>query len=227
MPKTTTVIDRHLGRVGGYIEVACLLTLALVLGACSHSIPMSTRYPLAIQNPPVKIPGVYGIYYSPEFRDHEEKLWKKGDRWDFPLGPSSVSAFDQAIPLVFEKTLPVKGRIPLDDGSTIQAVIEPRLEGFDFQLPWLKTGTYSSEISYRIILYDKKGVAAVSWVVGGVGEVNGQFGFEFARWPGESADRAVHDAVRKFAEGFANLPDVQLWLRKSVHGQEISSGKSE
>lgn len=171
---------------------------------------------LTIDNPPAKLPAVIGIYYSPEFRNHEEQLWKKGDRWDFPLGPSSVAAFDQAIPMVFEKTLPVQNRTPLADGGVVDGVVEPRLESFDFQLPWLKTGTYSSEINYRVLLYDKSGVTVASWIANGVGEINGQAGFEFARWPGESADLAVQNAMQKFVSEFAKQPDVQIWLHKSV-----------
>ena len=162
---------------------------------------------------------VVGIYYSPEFRTHEDQVWKKGDRWDFPIGPASVSLFDRAIPLVFERVIPVQGRPPLGGATDIQAVIEPRIESFDFGLPWLKTGTYSAEISYRIILYNQTGDSVVSWVVHGIGEKRGQIGFEFARWPGEAADLAMQDAMRKFLEEFAGLPEVRVWLRRLTNQQ--------
>jgi len=187
----------------------------LLIGACAHSVPLVAGTGLAIKAPVAKVPIVAGIYYSPEFRVHEEKVWKKGDRWDFPLGTSSVSLFDQAIPLLFENAMPVQVRPPLPVAPDLGGVIEPRIEAFDFQLPWLKTSVYSAEISYRIILYNRAGDSVVSWVVKGVGEKPGQVGFEFARWPGEAADLAMRDAVQKFVDGFAEVPEVKAWLQRS------------
>lgn len=192
---------------------------AMLVGACAHSVPLGAGPALSIKAPAGRLPAVVGIYYSPEFRVHEEKVWKKGDRWDFPLGTSSVRLFDQAIPLVFEKAIPVQGRPPLGAAPDLGAVIEPRIEAFDFQLPWLKTSTYSAEISYRIILYNRAGDSVVSWVVKGAGEKAGQVGFEFARWPGEAADLAMRDAVQKFVDGFAEIPEIKAWLQRTAGRQ--------
>src|SRR5262249_8783102 len=142
------------------------------------------------------LPLTVGTYYSPDLRNHEEKVWKKGDRWDFPLGPATVTIFAKAAPLAFTKVVPVQTLPPFPDNSGIDAVIEPRIETFDFHLPWIKTGTYEAEISYRIILYDKSGTTIATWIVNGVGAQPGKLGFEFSRWPGEAADLAVADAMR-------------------------------
>ena len=59
-----------------------LMAAALALGAatgCTHTIPLKAapldRSPMAVQ-----APVAVGVYYSPEFRTHEEKIWRGGDR---------------------------------------------------------------------------------------------------------------------------------------------------
>ena len=137
------------------------------------------------------------------------------DRWDFALGEASVRLFDRVWPLLFESSRPVPSRPPLPaDQPKLAAVIEPKIEAFDFSLPFLKSGTYTAEITYRMTLYAAEGESLVSWVVRGEGAKPGRGGFEFAQWPGEAADLAMQDATKKFVTGFRDVPEVRAWLRR-------------
>lgn len=194
-----------------------LMAAALTLGAaagCAHTIPLKAA---SLDRPPgaVQAPVAVGIYYSLEFRTHEEKIWRSGDRWDFALGEASVRLLDRAWPMLFESSAPVPSRPPLQTGQPkLAAVIEPKIEAFDFSLPFLKTGTYTAEITYRMTLYSPEGERLVSWTVRGQGAKPGQVGFEFARWPGEAVDLAMQEATMKFVSGFRDVPEVRAWLRR-------------
>ncbi len=197
-----------------------LLIAPLILGAltaCSHTIPLKPTF----VSPPVaaQVSVVVGVYYSPEFRQREDKIWRMGDRWDFALGPASVLVLDGAWQHLFEGRLPVSGRPPLPEGGPkVAAVIEPSIEAFDFGLPFLKSGTYTAEITYRFKLYARDGALLASWTVRGAGAKPGQFGFDFSRGPGDAADLAIQDAATKLAAGFRDVPEVRAWLRQSGVG---------
>lgn len=187
--------------------------MAFALGACAHAIPLkgTAVLPQAAERMPARV----GVYYSPEFRAYVHSGEKGGDTWNFPLGQASVNIYDQAFATIFTKTVPV-GQLPPQPagGPVLDAVIEPRIVGFDFTLPFLKTSTYSSQITYSYILYSPDGARIASWTVTGFGAKHGQMGFDFARWPGESADLAMQDAASKFVTGFRTVPEVMSWLRK-------------
>ena len=193
-----------------------LMAAALALGAatgCTHTIPLKA----VLDRPPVAVQAslAVGVYYSPEFRTYEEKIWRGGDRWDFALGEASVRLLAQAWPFLFESNASVPSRPPLQTGQPkLAAVIEPKIEAFDFSLPFLKTGTYTAEITYRMTLYSPEGESLVSWTVRGQGAKPGQAGFEFARWPGEAADLAMQDATMKLVSGFRDVPEVRARLRR-------------
>jgi hypothetical protein len=192
------------------LALACA---ALVISACSHAIPVTGTF-----SPPpslTTIPVPVGVYYGPELRSYEHAGSRMGDRWIVLLGPASVRLFDQAFPALFAQVIPVANRPPLAEGTPRPVgVIEPRIEDFDFTLPFLKTGTYTAEIAYRMTLYTLSGETIASWIVRGVGMKSGEFGFEFSRWPAEAADLAMQDAASKFLEEFRDVPEVRRWLRQ-------------
>lgn len=185
---------------------------ALMLG-CAHTIPLK-----ATVDPPsssVQIPLAVGVYYSPEFQAYEHIGSRGGDRWIFPLGQASVALFDRVFPIIFESIVPVSSRlIHAAEGPKLAAVVEPRIEEFNFNIPFLKTSIYTAEITYRFTLYSPQGDPFASWTVKGVGEKQGKFSFESARWPGEAADLAMQDAATKFMTGFRQVPEVRGWLRQ-------------
>ena len=191
-----------------------------VLTACSHTIPLKPTF----VSPPgaAQLPVVVGVYYSPEFRQHEEKIWRGGDRWDFALGPASVRLLDGAWQYLFEGYVPVSGRPPLPEGGPkVAAVIEPTIEAFSFGLPFLKSGIYSAEITYRFKFSAPDGATLASWTVRGAGAKPGQFGFDFSRGPGDAADLAMQEAATKLAAGFRDIPEIRAWLSRSGTGTRL------
>jgi hypothetical protein len=193
--------------------IGVLGVVAALMAGCTHAIPIKA----SLEAPPnvAQVPVAVGVYYSAEFRAYEHLGARFGDRWAFPLGQGSVALFDRVFPVMFERTFPVQSLPPLNPGGPqLAAVIEPKIEEFDFTLPMLKTGTFSAEITYRFTLYSPQGDPVASWTVKGVGAKPGEIGFELARWPGEAADLAMQDAATKFISGFRDVPEVRQWLRR-------------
>lgn len=197
------------------VSPAVLLATAVLLVAttgCSHTIPLGGAT-LSRPAAAVQAPVALGVYYSPEFRAHEAKIWRMGDRWDFALGEASAKLLDRAWPYMFESVVALSSRPPVPAERKVAGVMEPKIESFDFGLPFLKTGTYTAEITYRMTLYSPEGASLASWTVRGEGAKPGQFGFDFSRGPADAADLAMQDAATRFMTGFRQIPEVRAWLR--------------
>lgn len=163
-----------------------------------------------------KLPLTVGIYYSVEFRAHEHVRTKDLGKFVVPSGEASVALFDDILPLMFENTVLVPGRPPLAQRDPrLVAVIEPRIEHFDVDLP-VVIGTIRAEVTYRFTLYSPVGHPFASWRVNGVGEA-GPMGGGYDK----AVDLAMQDAARRFMIGFRAVPEVQRWLRQ----MEVSDGR--
>jgi hypothetical protein len=205
---------RSARRVGG------ALSLVLLLGACSHAVPLQPQTDLPSLTD--KIAVVVGVHYSPDFQAFEWRESELGDTWIFPLGPASVRLLNSAFAAAFAETRPVSGPPPPPRGDkAVDWIIEPRIEAFGVQIPALKTGVYRASIAYRFTVLTADGAPLASWLVQGEGGKSGELGFEFARWPGEAADLAMQDAARRFIESVSQVPELARWLR--AHGRTSTS----
>lgn len=190
----------------------CAVLLLMAVSACAHAIPIN---PTIIEaSAPPRVAASIGVYFSEEFRTFEHSGSRGGDTWVFPLGPASIDLFTKVFDQVFERAETVQTLPPLGPEHTeLAAVIEPRIEEFDFHIPFFKTQTYTAEITYRFVLHAASGEPVASWTVTGEGAKPGSVGFEFAKWPGQAADAALEDAARKFSDGILNVPEVRRWLK--------------
>jgi hypothetical protein len=196
------------------VRVSFLLLVFLIIFGCTHAIPLKGT----METIPVteRVPLELGIYYSPDFRNYKHVGSRGGDKWDFPLGNTSVVLFDRVFSGMFASARSVDSLPPFSaPQGKLDAVLEPKIESFDFALPFLKTGAYTAEITYRFTLYSLSGDQIASWTVRGSGSKHGQVGFEFARWPGEAADMAMQDAATKFMTGFSDHPEVRRLVNQT------------
>lgn len=190
----------------------CALSLLMAASACTHAIPINPTITEPLASP--RVPASIGVYFSDEFRTFEHRGSRGGDAWVFPLGPASVELFTKVFAQVFEGTETVGTLPPLGpEHADLVAVIEPRIEEFVFHIPFLKTQTFTAEITYRFVLHAASGEPVASWTVTGEGAKPGSVSFEFAKWPGQAADAALEDAARKFANGITNEPEVRRWIQ--------------
>jgi len=190
-----------------------LFLLTILMSGCSHTCPLKP----ALDQPPrvSKIPVTVGVYYNSEFSNLEQSRAVMQHRWIVPIGQASVSLFDLALPMIFEKTVKVSTRPPYqDEKQKLVVVIEPTIEEFNFSIP-LALGSYSAELTYRFTLYSLDGTPFASWTVTGEGKRGVGLDYLTHAAPvGEATDMAMQDAVKKFLSGIKEEPEVKSWLRR-------------
>ncbi len=145
-----------------------------------------------------------------------------------PIGAGSVTLFDNVFPMLFDPAVPVDSRPPLTGGTrTVAAVIEPRVEAFDFTEPLFPSfgSSYTAEVTYRFTLYSDDGTPFASWLVSGYGERPVDFEKLTTGSPvGDASSLAMEDAARKFLTDFREIPELQRWLRRSAGAEPAAKG---
>jgi len=193
-----------------------LLMVAVVLSGCTFNHVSELRPSLDNSTVKEKLPLVVGVYYSPQFRDYEQARLKMVHRWIVPVGKASVTLFDKAFSILFDGVVLVEGiPTPAKRNDKVAAVIEPSIEEFDFELP-LALGDYTADVTYRITLRNSDGTGFASWTVEGHGRQGVGLGYLTHATPiGQVTDAAMQEAMRKFVDGFREVPEVRAWLRQS------------
>lgn len=118
-----------------------------------------------------KLPLDIALRIPEEFNNfvHEENVLGR-DTWTINLGASNAALFKQLFGYMFDSVI-VLG--PDDDALdyTFDALIEPRIEGFEFSIPnQSKTDAFAVWIRYRMQIYDSVGTSASTWTVSAYGK---------------------------------------------------------
>ena len=140
-----------------------------MLAGCSSTVSMQMP---TIPAPRVeKIPVDVAVRIPAEFRNftHVEDVLGKS-KWTIELGDSNARYFTQLFDYMFDSLI-ILG--PDDDPRDYQfdALIEPKIEGFEFSVPTqTQTDAFSVWIRYRLSIFDSIGNRASSWTVNAYGK---------------------------------------------------------
>ena len=152
------------------LRIAIAASLAIVLlGGCGSTVTMEMP---TIPEPRIeKIPVEVALRIPAEFQDfvHTEEVLGK-DTWTIHLGSSNANFFTQLFGFMFESVV-ILG--PDDDPRDHQfdALIEPKIEGFEFSVPaQSQTNAFAVWVRYRISVFDSIGNPASSWTVSAYGK---------------------------------------------------------
>jgi hypothetical protein len=118
-----------------------------------------------------KLPMDIAVRIPDEFNHfvHEENILGK-EKWTIDLGAANASFFKQLFGYMFENVI-VLG--PTDDATnyTFDALVEPKIEGFEFSVPnQSKTDAFAVWIRYRMQVFDSVGNSASTWTVSAYGK---------------------------------------------------------
>ncbi len=197
-------------RAAPHTGIAALFALPILLLGCTSTVSVNpTVEGLAV---PARLPLTMGIYYAPDFRT-DEKSYRYAVI--FPVGRGSVALLDQALPLLFERTVPVPPTAPLGLGLPVAATLEPAIEGFDYgRSGEVRPAFYWTEVTYGFVLRSPQGDLLASWTVTGAGKAEGPSVLAGAAdaW-GRALERAMRDAVQQFVATFHGVPEVRQWLQ--------------
>jgi hypothetical protein len=204
-----------------------LITLFLFMAGCSieRSLKLDARLPLspAVKQAPLHI----GVYYSPEFIDYTKKIELIGcgpsgrrDRYGifsiFPVGAASRDLFDQITAGMFAFVTRVADPSqPLSDTSSVDGLLELRIESFDWGTmctkDYLSTGKFTASVCYVINLYSSEGSLVASMRVEGLGIEKPKLCLVDCK-DSLAAERAMQDAMARFMIEFSEQPQVREWL---------------
>ena len=198
-----------------------LVTASFILASCTFAVdlkPVSER-PKDVSPLPLTV----GVYYSSGFRNAKFARSHGSDLYNVPLGKVDPTFFDGVFPMIFEKVVPVQSPPPLsEDSPPVIAVIEPRVDAFDVDIPWIPFATLTADIYYRFTLYSKDGTPFASWKVKGHGETNQKLSdLTFSTVIGRAVEACMQDAATKFVTGFRDVPEIRQWLQRV----EVNEGK--
>jgi len=136
---------------------------------CASNVTVDTP---SIPEPHIdKLPLDVALRIPAEFHNfvHEENVLGR-ETWIISLGSANATFFEQLFGYMFENVI-VLG--PDDDALeyTFDALIEPKIVGFEFSVPnQSKTDAFSVWIRYRMQIFDSAGNSAASWTVSAYGK---------------------------------------------------------
>jgi len=147
----------------------CSIVFPLLLTGCASNVSVDTP---SIPTPHIeKLPIDVALRIPAEFHNfvHEENVLGR-ESWTISLGSANAIFFEQLFGFMFENVT-VLG--PDDDALeyTFDALIEPKIEGFEFSVPnQSKTDAFAVWIRYRMQIFDSAGNSAASWTVSAYGK---------------------------------------------------------
>ena len=118
-----------------------------------------------------KLPLDIALRIPAEFHDfvHEENVLGR-ESWTISLGSANATFFEQLFGYMFDNVIVIGP----DDNAleyTFDALIEPKIEGFEFSVPnQSKTDAFAVWIRYRMQIFDSAGNSAASWTVSAYGK---------------------------------------------------------
>jgi hypothetical protein len=146
-----------------------VILLCILAAGCASNV--------AVETPTIPVPNVeklpmdVAIRIPAEFEHfvHEEKVLGR-ETWTIDLGSANASFFKQLFGFMFENVI-VLGP---DDNAldyTFDALVEPKIEGFEFSVPnQTKTDAFAVWIRYRLQVFDSVGNSASTWTVSAYGK---------------------------------------------------------
>jgi len=148
---------------------SAVILLGILAAGCASNV--------AVETPTIPVPNVeklpmdVAIRIPAEFDHfvHEEKVLGR-ETWTIDLGSANASFFKQLFGFMFENVI-VLGP---DDNAldyTFDALVEPKIEGFEFSVPnQTKTDAFAVWIRYRLQIFDSVGNSASTWTVSAYGK---------------------------------------------------------
>jgi hypothetical protein len=188
-----------------------LLAVATLLSACSQLVEVDTDFPEPLVTPlALKV----GLRYGDSIKNYsyKEELPADGD-WTFELGAMNVRLFDTIFSALFAEVVYVDATGGSGEPySTLDAVIEPTIEAFEFSLPrQSQSDQYSVWIRYNLHVYAADGTLITNWPVSAYGQADSRlFGADDAM--AQATISAMRDAVASIVTGFEKEPKIKAAL---------------
>ena len=131
--------------------------------------------------------------------------------WTIALGDANVAMLAPLFQGMFQVTRDIDSLALAANDSSLDGVIEPKLEKFEFDVPQGERDKFVEVwLQYAITVYDPSGATIIEWPVSGYGKS------ELARDAEDAVQRAAVVAMREagatIATKFSEQPQIKVWL---------------
>ena len=214
---------------------ARLLTvaLALLLGACANNVVVHGTFPTPVLE---KLPYTLGVYYDPDFRNHEffeEATTREETDWLVKTGDAQVQMYNTLLPGMFEKivllnNLPRRDRVEAVAEQQVDAILVPHVAELQYSIPdHTKINVFEIWMRYRYELYSPDGELLADWTMTAYGKTPTAFLQSAEGAVNLAAVVALRDAGANFALNFTRVPEVKLWMESMAARAEKSAAEPD
>jgi len=201
----------HTAGPRGALIAAAVAAAGLGMTGCSKEIVVESTFPEPVID---SLPLDAGVNYTEALENYDYVEDLPNDiEWSITLGEANVRMFDAAFGALFRNVVPVEqpgGAGPPFD--TLDIVIEPRLEAFEFSLPrQSRSDQYAVWIKYNLAVYEPDGQFITNWPVSAYGQADSQL-FRGGGAMKAAVVRAMRDAIANIVIGFPTEPTIQAAL---------------
>ena len=207
------------------------VTLTLLLGACANNVVVHGTFPTPVLE---KLPYTLGVYYDPEFRNHEfydKATVREETDWLVKTGEAQVQMYNTLLPGMFEKIvmlndLPRRDRVEAVAEEQVDAVLVPHVAELQYSIPnHTKINVFEIWMRYRYELYAPDGELLADWTMTSYGKTPTAFLQSAEAAVNLAAVVALRDAGANFALNFTRVPEVKLWMESMATKAEESTAE--
>lgn len=143
--------------------------------------------------------------------------------WTIALGDANVAMLGPLFEGMFRQTKDIDSLAVAAGDTTLDGVIEPKLEKFEFDVPQGERDKFVEVwLQYEITVYEPDGATIIEWPVSGYGKS------ELQRDAEDAVQRAAVVAMREagatIATKFSDQPQIKEWLGGIRNAAAITAG---
>ncbi len=201
------------------LRIIANATMAVLLSACgANEVVVKGQFPQPVLE---KLPVTLGVYYNPEFRNHEffDRSTTRGESdWIVRTGDAQTQMYDTLLGGMFERViylneLPREDRVDSVGAEKVDAVLVPHVDELQYSIPrHTKINVFEIWMRYRYELYSPEGVVLADWTMTSYGKTPTAFQRSAEAAVNLAAIVALRDAGANFAVNFSGVPEVKQWL---------------
>ena len=209
-----------------------LLGAALLVCGCSNNVVVRADFPEPVLE---KLPYTIGVYYRPEFRNHEffdGGTTPQDATWRVHTGDAQVQMHNTLLPGLFEKVVMLDS-LPHDDSPHdeqtetgeeepapapvgLDAILVPHVDDLQYSVPsQTKVNVFEIWLRYRYKLYAPDGKLLADWLMTSYGKTPTAFLQSAEAGVNAAATIALRDAGANFATNLAQIPEVKTWMNST------------
>jgi hypothetical protein len=208
-------LDRSRFRLLAVAAAACLAGCGGSQVIVESTFPRPLIEPLPISMGVVIPDELYNFIYTEDIPDQS--------LWTIALGDANVAMLAPLFDGMFTETKELESLALAASDSTLDGVIEPRLEKFEFDVPQGERDEFVEVwLQYQITVYEPDGGTIIQWPVSGYGKS------ELLRDAEDAVQRAAVVAMREagatISTKFSEQPQGREWLGGKANAVPVAVG---